>query len=164
MIAIVAAYAHHRVIGKDGKIPWDLPNEKHRFRDLTTGQAVVMGRRTYAEIGRPLPDRLNIILSRNPDFYAPGCLRARSLAEAVSLAEAEGLDLYVSGGSRVYQEALPLAVKLFITEIDCQIEGDTFFPPFDETLYTREIVRRCADSIPYAFLTYTKKDPSLNLI
>ncbi len=136
MIAIVVAYAHNRVIGRDGKIPWDLPDEKHRFRDLTTGQAVVMGRRTYAEIGRPLPNRRNIILSRDPDFQAPGCLRAGSLAEAVSLAEAEGLDLYVSGGARVYQEALPLADKLYITEIDCPVAGDTFFPPFDETLYT----------------------------
>lgn len=157
MIAIVAAYAHNRVIGRDGKIPWDLPNEKHRFRDLTTGQAVVMGRRTYAEIGRPLPDRRNIILSRDPDFHAPGCLRAGSLAEAVSLAETEGLDLYVSGGANVYREALPLAGRLYITEIDCQIEGDTFFPHFDETLYTREIVRHCPGSIPYTFLTYTRK-------
>lgn len=159
MIAIVVAYAQNRVIGKDGKIPWNLPDEKHRFRDLTTGQAVVMGRRTYAEIGRPLPNRRNIILSRDPGFCAPGCLRAASLAEAVSLAEAEGLDLYVSGGARVYQEALPLADKLYITEIDCRIAGDTFFPPFDETLYTRETVRRCPGVIPYTYLTYTRKQP-----
>lgn len=156
MIAIVVAYAQNRVIGRDGKIPWDLSEEKHRFRDLTTGQAVVMGRRTYAEIGRPLPNRRNIILSRDPDFQAAGCLRAGSLAEAVSLAEAWGLDLYVSGGARVYQEALPLADKLYITEIDCRIAGDTFFPSFDETLYTKETVRRCPGSIPYVYLTYTR--------
>lgn len=156
MIAIVVAYARGRVIGRDGKIPWDIPDEKHRFRDLTTGQAVVMGRRTYAEIGRPLPERRNIILSRDPVFCAPGCLRAGSLAEAAALAD--GLDLYVSGGAHVYQEALPLAEKLFITEVDCSVEGgDTFFPLFDETQFIREVVRFCPGEIPYTYLTYTRK-------
>lgn len=158
MIAIAAAFAKGRVIGRNGRIPWDLPSEKQYFRELTSGQAVVMGRRTYAEIGRPLPERRNIILSRDPHFQAPGCLRAGSLREAVELAE--GLDLYAAGGARVYQEALPLAEKLYITEVDCLVEdGDTFFPSFDETQFLKETVRFCPGEIPYTCFVYTRKQP-----
>ncbi len=155
MIAIVVACAENRAIGRDGKIPWDLPDEKRRFRELTTGNAVVMGRRTYEEIGRPLPDRVNIVLSRDPSFEVPGCLTARSLGEAVELAG--GRDLFAAGGARVYQEALPLAEKLYITEIGCEIEGDTFFPDFDKSLYTKEIVERHPGDISYTYVTYTRR-------
>ena len=86
MIAIIAAYDKNRTIGRGGHMPWRIPGEQRRFRELTTGAAVVMGRRTWQEIGRPLPNRLNIVLSRDPDFSAPGCATARSLAEAISLA------------------------------------------------------------------------------
>ncbi|MDE5898851.1 MAG: dihydrofolate reductase, partial [Treponemataceae bacterium] len=103
-IAIIAAYTKAgRVLGKDGRIPWSIPGERSRFRILTTGGAVVMGRRTYEEIGRPLPDRLNIVLSRTARFSADGCVTARSLAAARAAASAAGCPaLFVCGGAGLY--------------------------------------------------------------
>ena len=129
MIAIIAAYAQNRVIGRDGRIPWKIRGEQARFRELTLGQAVVMGRRTYEEIGHPLPGRMNFVVSSTKNFDAENCQTVASLAEAIALAGDR--DLYVSGGAKLYAEALTVAEKMYITEIHREVEGDTFFPIFD---------------------------------
>ena len=154
MLAIIAAYDRNRAIGLNGRMAWHIPGEQRQFRALTTGAAVVMGRRTWEEIGRPLPNRRNIVLSSNPDFSAPGCLTARSLEEAVALAGE--LDVYVSGGAAVYARALPLAERLYLTEIDAVYPADTFFPAFDESLYTRHLDERVSGPVPYSRYTYIR--------
>lgn len=155
MIAIIVAYAQNRVIGRDGRIPWKIPGEQLRFRELTLGNAVIMGRRTYEEIGRPLPGRLNIILSTTRHYEGDNLLTASCLEEALALAGDR--DVYIAGGAKLYEEALPLADRLYITEIGCTVEGDTFFPPVDEALYDREEGPRHGGRIPYTYVTYTRK-------
>ena len=155
MLAIIVAYSQNRVIGRDGRIPWKIPGEQTRFRALTTGQAVVMGRRTYEEIGRPLPNRMNFVVSSTKTFDGENCRTVVSLAEAMALAGDR--DIYIAGGAKLYEEALPLADRLYITEIGCAVEGDTFFPPLDETLYDREEGPSHGGSIPYTYVTYTRK-------
>ena len=152
MIALIAAYDKNRVIGCGGHIPWKIEGEQRRFRDLTMGNAVIMGRKTYEEIGRPLPGRLMIILSKTKSF--DGCLSANSLSRALELAG--GKDVYISGGAGLYKTALPLCERLYITEIEGEFEGDVFFPDFDESLYKKEIVSKTRGKIPYTYLTYTK--------
>ena len=155
MLAIIVAYSQNRVIGRNGRIPWKIPGEQARFRALTTGQAVVMGRRTYEEIGRPLPNRMNFVVSSTKTFDGENCRTVASLAEAMALAGDR--DLYVSGGAKLYEEALPLAEKLCITEIHREVEGDTFFPPFDESLFDKVVEAVCPGDIPYTYVTYTRK-------
>ena len=154
MLAIIAAYDRNRAIGRNGHMAWHIPGEQRRFRELTTGAAVIMGRRTWAEIGHPLRDRLNIVLSRKPDLSAPGCLIARSLEEAIALAGA--LDIYISGGAAVYAQALSMAERLYITEIDAAYPADTFFPAFDESLYVRHLDGHCPGPVPYTQYTYIR--------
>ena len=154
MIAIIAAHDRNRVIGRDGRMAWHIPGEQRRFRELTTGAAVVMGRRTWQEIGRPLPNRLNIVLSGDPAFSAPGCRVARSLEEAIALAD--GLDVYISGGAAVYAQALPLAERLYLTEIDASYPGDAYFPDFDKSLYVRHLDEYCPGPVPYSYCTYVR--------
>ncbi len=126
MIALIAAFSLNHVIGRNGTLPWDLPEDLRRFRELTTGHTVIMGRKTYESIGRPLPNRVNIVVNTTQDFA--GCLSARSLLDALEMARG---DAFVIGGSSLFNEALPLADRLYLTLIDRTIEGDTYFPPLD---------------------------------
>lgn len=155
MIAIIVAYARNRAIGIDGHMPWHIKGELRRYRELTTGQAVIMGRRSFEEIGKALPGRLNIVLSGSGDYTDAGCLNARSLDEAIALAGDR--DIYISGGAVVFREAMDLAEKLYITEIDAVYEGDTFFPEFDESKYTKTIDEFHDGEVPYTYVTYTRK-------
>ena len=155
MVALIVAYTQNRVIGNQGCIPWKIKGEQKRFRELTTGNVVIMGRRSYEEIGRPLPNRTTIVVSNTKNFDAENCITAKSLAEALELAGDR--KVYISGGARLYEEALPLVEKMYITEIDAEIEGDTFFPVFDESLYDKEINERFEGEIPYTYVTYTRK-------
>lgn len=155
MLALIAAYAERRVIGFQGKIPWHIPGEQSRFRMLTTGQTVIMGRRTYAEIGRPLPDRITIVLSHDPSFSPPGCQTASSLSAALDLVTTS--DVFLAGGGAVYAEGLSLAQKLFLTEIHADFPGDTFFPVFEERDFLRKVIATVPAPIPYTYLTYTRR-------
>ena len=155
MVALIVAYTQNRVIGNNGCIPWKIRGEQKRFRELTTGNVVVMGRRSYEEIGRPLPNRTTIVVSNTKNFDCENCMTAKSLAEALELAGDR--KVYISGGARLYKEALPLVEKMYITEIDAEIEGDTYFPMFDEALYEKEINDRVEGEIPYTYVTYTRK-------
>lgn len=159
MIGLIVAYTRNRVIGNGGQIPWKIKGEQRRFRELTTGNVVIMGRRSYEEIGRPLPNRFTIVVSKTAKFEAENCITLPSLTEAIEYAKRErpNENIYLSGGAGIYKEGLPLAEKLFITEIDLKIEGDTFFPEFDQTQYTRTIDEYVNGEIPFAYVTYTKK-------
>lgn len=156
MIGLIVAYANNHVIGNKGSIPWRIKGEQKRFKELTTGNVVIMGRRSYEEIGHPLPNRMNIIVSNTKKFEAENCMTAGSLEEAIKLAGDR--DVFISGGARLYEEALPLVSKMYVTEIDREIEGDTYFPEFDPDAFDREVVERHDDAdIPYTYVTYTRK-------
>lgn len=155
MIALIVAYAKNYVIGNKGCIPWKIKGEQRRFKELTTGNVVVMGRRTYEEIGKPLPNRTTIIVSRTKEFREENCYSAGSLQEAIALAGDR--DVYISGGAGLYEEALPIVDKMYITEIDAEIDGDTYFPRFNENDFMKEVNERFEGEIPYTYVTYTRK-------
>ena len=153
MIALIAAVSKNGVIGKAGRIPWHLPGEQKRFRDLTLSETVIMGKRTFLEIGRPLPGRTTIVLSKDPAFSPVGCLKATSLREALSLSTTE--HTFIAGGAGLYAEALPLCERLYLTEVLADIEGDTFFPAFDPTRYEKQTEDTVPGEIAYRYVTYT---------
>lgn len=155
MIAIVVAYANNQVIGDQGRIPWKIAGEQRRFKELTTGNVVVMGRRSYEEIGRPLPNRMTIVISNTKNYNDVNVKTVRTLKEAIEIAGDK--DIYISGGARLYEEALPIIEKMYITEINLKIEGDTYFPSFDKSHFTKEINQVFDGDIPYAYVTYTRR-------
>jgi len=155
MISLIVAYANNQVIGNKGCIPWKIKGEQKRFRELTTGNVVIMGRRSYEEIGRPLPNRTTIVVSNTENFDGDNCFTAKSLEEAIKIAGDR--DIYISGGAKMYEEALPIVEKMYITEIDYDIEGDTYFPTFNKSLFIKEIDKVVDGEIPYTYITYTRK-------
>lgn len=135
-LSIIAAVANNGIIGKDGTLPWHLPADLKYFRRVTTGHAIIMGRKNYQDIGRPLPNRVNIVLTRDTTFRAQGCLVAHSIEKAISLAGNDP-EIFFIGGARVYEQVLPRADRLYLTRIHGSISGDTRFPQYDEDEWTR---------------------------
>lgn len=150
---IVAAVGRNGVIGVDGRLPWRIPEDLARFKRLTMGQALVMGRETFESIGRPLPGRSTIVLTRRTEWSAPGVQTAGSLKEALSMAEKQGQDSFVSGGAEVYREALNVADVMELTEVDAEPDGDTHFPEVDWDDWA--VVSRKTHS-GFTFVTYTR--------
>ena len=159
MIVLIAAVAKNGVIGKDNALPWHLPEDLKHFKALTTGHAVIMGRKTWESLPerfRPLPGRHNIVVTRNPAYQAAGATVVTSL-EAARKVDAGGT-AFVIGGAELYAHALPLAQRLELTEIAADIDGDAFFPAYDRTQW-REAKREAgtgADGLRYAFVTYER--------
>ncbi len=154
MVGLIVAYAKNRVIGNKGQIPWCIKGEQKRFKELTTGNVVIMGRRTYEEIGKPLPNRDTIVVSKTANYQFENCITVGSLKEA--LEAAGNRTVYISGGAGLYKEAIPFVDKMYITEIDAEIEGDTYFPEFDTSLFQREVEEAFDGELPYQYVTYTK--------
>jgi len=148
---IVAAVARNGVIGVDGGLPWRIPGDMSRFKDLTMGGALVMGRETFESIGRPLPGRTSIVLTRDPGWFHAGVEVARSLDQALEIASSRGLIAFVSGGAEVYRAALGVADRMELTEVDAEPVGDTLFPEVDWSQW-REVAR--SDHPGFAFVTY----------
>jgi dihydrofolate reductase len=130
-LTLVAAYADNRVIGDHGTIPWRIPEDFAHFKATTMGGTLVMGRATYDSIGRPLPGRTTIVVTRNIEWSADGVLVAHSLDEALALAAEQPGETYVVGGTQVYEQALPLATHQVLTEVHQAPEGDAYYPEFD---------------------------------
>lgn len=155
MIAIIVAIDKNRGIGNKGTMPWKIKGELERFKSLTTGNVVVMGRRTFEAIGKPLKNRMNVIVSSTLDINEENCISVRSLQEA--LEKYKNQDIYISGGSQLYQEALAYAERLYITEIDMEAEVDTYFPEFNKEQYHKQIEKEVQGEINYRYCTYFKK-------
>ncbi|AZB43254.1 dihydrofolate reductase [Bacillus sp. FJAT-42376] len=133
MISFIFAMDEQRVIGRNNDLPWKLPADLAHFKRTTIGSPVVMGRKTFESMGsRPLPGRRNIVVTSNPDFHAEGCEILRSVKE-IPLLEEEGRELFVIGGAKIFEEMLPHCTKMYVTLIHHSFDGDTFFPPFNET-------------------------------
>jgi dihydrofolate reductase len=130
-VSLIAAMAENRVIGVNNSLPWRLPADLRHFRRLTIGHHVIMGRRNYESIGKPLPDRTNIVVTRNPSYQAPGCLVKHSYEDALTVAQGDS-EIFVIGGAEIYRQALEHADRLYLTLVHAQVQGDTYFPPFDE--------------------------------
>jgi dihydrofolate reductase len=131
-IALIVAVARNRVIGHGGALPWRIPADLKWFRARTMGHHLVMGRKTWASIGRPLPGRTNLVLSRDAELAAPGCVVCPSLDAAIAIAERAGeRELFVIGGGELYREALPRADRIYATEVELAPAGDAFFPELD---------------------------------
>ena len=129
IISAIAAIGKDGVIGRAGKLPWSLPADLKRFRAITWGKPIILGRKTHESLGRALPGRTNIILTRRSDYRAPDCLVAHSPREALTLAESAGGDeVVVIGGSEVFEAFLPRCQKIYLTMVEGEFEGDTFFP------------------------------------
>lgn len=141
-LALVVAMAKRtRVIGRAGGLPWHLPEDLKHFRAVTMGHAIVMGRATHVSIGRALPGRRNIVVTRDPAVVAEGCDRAASLEEALELAYATDPEPVIIGGAKLYEAAMDRVTKLVITEVQGDYEGDAHFPAFDERAF-EEVERR----------------------
>jgi dihydrofolate reductase len=156
-LAMVAAMTPSRVIGKDGRIPWHHAEDMKHFREVTRGHAVIMGRATFDSIGKPLPGRRNIVVSRNPALRIEGCEVVPSLARALELARERDPEPCILGGGQLYAEALPLATRLVLTYLDAEQAGDVYFPALDPSEW-RETERRRVDGA--TFVTLVRKVPT----
>lgn len=155
-ISLVAAMAQNRVIGNGLDIPWKIKGEQLRFKELTTGKVMVMGRLTYESIGRPLPNRTNVILTRDKDFHAAGCEVFHSL-EAILDHYKNEKEIMIAGGGQLYRDTLDNADTLYLTVIHKDIDGDIFFPEFSLDEF-QEMAREDIDGeLPYSYLIYERK-------
>ncbi|MBY5984216.1 dihydrofolate reductase [Halomonas sp. DP5Y7-2] len=136
-VAMIAAMSRNRVIGVDNQLPWYLPEDLKFFKRMTQAKPLVMGRKTFESIGRPLPNRLNIVVTRDKTFAHDGVRVCHDLASAIALADQQATieaaeEIMVMGGAQIYAQAMPLASRLYLTEVDIEIEGDAFFPALDD--------------------------------
>lgn len=154
-LSVIAALARNRVIGRDNDLPWHLPEDLKRFRALTMGHHIVMGRKTYESLGRLLPGRTTVIVTRNHDYQVPGAVVVHSLEEAMTACGADP-EVFLIGGAELYQQSLALAGRLYLTEIDAEFEGDAYFPAFSQDDW-RETAREShtsGEGLPFSYVTY----------
>lgn len=157
-LSIVAALARNRVIGTDNRLPWHLPDDLRRFKALTLGHPVVMGRKTYASIGRPLPGRTNIVVTRDRDYAAAGCIVVHTLAAALDASTGTD-EIFIIGGAEIYALALPRTDRLHLTEIDADFPGDALFPAYEAgafKLLSRET--RAHEGLRFDFSVYDRAE------
>lgn len=158
--AIAAIGARNRALGKGGDLIWKIPEDLQRFKRLTSGHPIIMGRKTYESIGRPLPNRTNIVVTRNPDYEADGCLVVHSLEEALARArQIENTEICIIGGSYIFTEALPQIDRLYLTLIDSDEKGDVYFPEYEQE-FTRIISRedhQTKDGLKYSYVTLERE-------
>lgn len=157
-LSIIVAIANNQVIGVNNTLPWHIPEDLKRFRALTTGHHIIMGRKTYESLGRLLPGRTTVIVTRNKDYQLEGALIAHSLETALALCKNDD-EVFLIGGAELYQDGLKLADKLYLTKVDLTIDGDAFFPEFDLNLWqesSRE-THNSAKGLPFSYITYMRK-------
>ncbi len=156
IVSAIAAVGKNRELGKGNKLIWRIPEDLKRVKVLTTGHPIIMGRNTYESIGRPLPERTNIVLTRDESYKAPGCIVTTSLYEALQKArEIEDEEIFIFGGAAVYEAALPYTNKLYMTEINAtDPEADSFFPEYKNEFASHEESHELAHEIPHEKITY----------
>ena len=158
-VSLIAALAKNRVIGIENRLPWRLPEDLAHFKALTLGHPIVMGRKTFESLGRPLPGRRNIVITRNPDYRPPGCETAPSIPAAIDLCE-EAQEIFFIGGAELYKQVLPLVDRMYLTEVQIEAQGDAWFPEFDRGLFA-EISREFhmgekGDVLSFDFVVYER--------
>ncbi|HEY8117646.1 MAG TPA: dihydrofolate reductase [Methylophilaceae bacterium] len=156
-LSIIVAVARNHVIGSNNALPWHLPEDLKRFRALTTGHHIIMGRKTYESLNRLLPDRTTVIVTRNPSYQVAGALMANSLQQAISLC-GNDKEVFLIGGAELYLDGFNLANKLYLTEIDAEFEGDAFLPAFNMSQW-KETLREShvsAQGLGFSYITYER--------
>ena len=151
-LAMVVAIGDDGAIGKDGKVPWRIPEDLKHFKNVTMGHAIIMGRKTWDEVGKPLPGRRNLVISRQPGLTLEGAEVFGTLEEAIAAARTTDPEPHIIGGSTIYAAAMPLATRIYLTEVHRTVDADTFFPPFDRSAW-REVERRRAETEGVEFVT-----------
>lgn len=157
IISLIAAISSNYVIGKDKDIPWKIPGEQVRFKDLTMGKSVIMGRKTFESIGQPLPNRKTIIISKSKDINYNNCLTVESLERAFNLLQQED-EIFIAGGGEIYKESLPFADRIYLTIIEKEYEGNIFFPMFNKDEFEITYQQKVEGFIPYTYFTYERKN------
>ena len=137
MITLVVAMGLNREIGVDNQLPWHLPKDLKHFKEITSGHPIIMGRKTYESIGKPLPNRTNIVISRKKDWFEEGILIVGSIKEAIKFGQKIDEDIFILGGGNIFEQTMDIADKLEVTEIKTNIEADTFFPKIDPKIWTK---------------------------
>ncbi len=157
-LSLIVALAKNRVIGLNNTLPWHLPEDLKRFRALTTGHHIIMGRKTYESLGRLLPDRTTVIVTRNPNYQVEGALIAHSLEEAMALCVGDD-EAFLIGGAELYQAGLNLAQKMYVTELDLEVAGDAYFPAFDLSQWqeSTRVAHTSAQGLPFSYISYHRK-------
>lgn len=160
-INIIVAKAENNVIGNKNQLIWHLPNDLKRFKQLTTGHPIIMGRKTFESIGKPLPNRTNIVITRNTVWTAEGIVTVHSLEDAIQLASRSDSEIFIIGGGNIYQQALKLADVLEVTEVHQDFDGDAHFPEIDLNQWQETFREKHPTdekhSIEYSFVTYIRK-------
>ena len=160
MISLMVAHDPNRVIGINNDLPWHIPEDLAYFKKTTMGKAIIMGRKTYESIGRPLPGRLSIILTRNKDYKTdPGVVIVHTLEDALTEARAYAEEVMIIGGAEIFKLSMDVANRLYITKIEEAFDGDTFFPAYDEgwTLIEETEIITSKTGTQFSYLTYVKK-------
>lgn len=155
-IILIVAMARNRVIGQKNKIPWHIPEEMHHFKTTTMGHAVIMGRKTFESMGKALPGRFNVVLTRTPDLHFPGCKTARNFEEGLRCCQ--GMEkVFIIGGRTIYQESMATADTILLSVLDAEYEGDTFFLPSRKHFSVRFPKIESASSIRSRFLSISER-------
>ena len=159
MISLIVAYDKNRLIGKNGGMPWYIPGELKRFRQLTENNIVIMGRKTYESLGKPLANRINIVLSRSNQYSGENLYTVETLQQALQMAQTNwpDKDIFIGGGANLYSQVIDMVDSMYITEIGAQFDGDTYFPDFDENKFVKEIEGHFESTTPYTYVTYKRK-------
>ncbi len=156
-ISLIAAMAENRVIGQGGDLPWSLPDDLRRFKRLTLGHAVIMGRRTHESIGHPLPGRTNIVVSRHLGHFAPGCIVIHDLGCALRYGASVGDEVFVIGGAEVYRQALPMAERIYLTTVHREVCGNTRFPEFSMDEFSEVASEFVDGEDPHTFSVFERR-------
>ena len=154
MINLIVAYDKNQLIGNGYKMPWNIPEDMAHFKNMTMGNVVIMGRKTYEGIGKPLPNRINIIISATKNFNGENLFTAKTFKEAINMFSEK--EIFIAGGKSIYEQALPYCQNLFITEIEGEFEGNTYFPQFDGNLYKKEILGYTQGIYKCKYLKYVR--------
>ncbi len=162
-ISLVAAMAQNGVIGKGLEIPWKIKGEQVRFKELTLGKVMVMGRLTYESIGRPLPNRINVILTRDSDFKAEGCVVLHSL-EAILARYKNEAEIVIAGGGQLYADTIKMADRIHLTIIEKDFEGDIFFPKFNKNEFIQTYKQTVNGEISYTYYSYDRINSVVNKV
>jgi dihydrofolate reductase len=155
-VIIVVAVAKNHVIGRDGKLPWHLPSDLKHFKKTTMGYPLIMGRKTFESIGRPLPGRDNIVLTRDPSFEIEGCIMVHSLEDAIKHCSPED-KAFIIGGAEIFNLALPLTDTIIVTALERDVDGDVYFEPIDADEFEIVDQQSCTEEEPYQIITYRRK-------
>ncbi|MDZ4678756.1 MAG: dihydrofolate reductase [Oligoflexia bacterium] len=157
IISLIVAMSENRVIGRDQKLPWNIPIDLKRFRAITSGHLVIMGRKTFDSIGKPLPNRTNVVITRNADFKYEGVVVVDSIENAIEPYKKTNEEIFILGGGDIFKQTIDKADRLYLTLVHKEVDGDVYFPEFNASLFELTFREDHVDPMPFSFLDYKRK-------